>query len=203
MPLAALLAKYQPMEELSLGPGERKIEEIRIHWFVLLLRFIPYIILAFLPFVVIPIISLAAVSLPAFVPIEIYAAHIYASSWVRIVIGAWWLFLWISAFNIFTLYFLNVWVLTTERIIEVRQLHYFSRKVSSFFLSRIQDVTSDVEGLLGTFLDFGFIHVETAGEHEMFEMHGIRHPRGLRDMILREIDGVHRNHAGAGTEDGL
>ncbi len=191
------------MEELSLEPGEQRVANIRVHWFVLTLRLLPYIFLALLPFVILPLAHFAAEMIPTFAPIEARLINAFASSLMRFFLGAWWLFLWIAAFNTFTLYFLNVWILTTERIIEVRQPRYFSRRVSSFFLSRVQDVTSDVEGFLGTLLDFGFIHVETAGEDAAFEMHGIRHPRGLRDMILREIDEVHRNHAGTGSGDGL
>ncbi|HQU07631.1 MAG: hypothetical protein B7X04_01660 [Parcubacteria group bacterium 21-54-25] len=189
------------MEELSLEPEERIVDTIRVHWFVLFVRLFPYVLLALLPFAVLPALHAAVATTPALVPVSTQVARAFTSPWIRMALGSWWIFLWAAAFNTFTLYFLNVWVLTTERIIEIRQPRYFSRRVSSFFLSRIQDVTSDVEGLLGTLLDFGFIHVETAGETEAFEMHGIRHPRGLRTMILREIDDIHRNHAG--SADGL
>lgn len=190
------------MEKIALESGEHIVDEIRMHWFVLFLELLPYLVLAFLPFVIEPVINLAASTTPAFLQIKIILANITSQHWIRLVLGLWWLFVWIGAFNTLTRYFLNVWILTTERIIEIRQPHYFSRRVSSFFLSRIQDVTSDIEGVLGTFLDFGFIHVETAGENEAFEMHGIRHPRNLRNMILREIDEVHRNHSSGGG-DGL
>lgn len=188
------------MEEIALEPGERIVRKVRAHPLTLIGSLLPALILAVAPFALIFLIvtfSSFGSSLPMMHSIVDNISH---SAWPRLALGLWWLFLWISAFNTITYYFLNVWVITTERIIDIHQPRYFSRKISSFFLSRVQDVTSDIHGILGTLFGFGFIHVETAGEEEDFEMHGIRDPQGLRDTILHEIDLVHRNHSGEGTD---
>lgn len=190
------------MEKIELEQGEHIVDEIRVHWFVLSLTLLPYLIMVFIPFAIKPLINWATNATPAFLQIQIFISSI-SSQHLHLVLGLWWLFVLIGAFNTLTNYFLNVWILTTERIIEIHQPSYFNRKVSSFFLSRVQDVTSEIKGILGTLLDFGFIHVETAGEDEAFEMHGIRHPRNLRNMILQEIDAVHRNHSSHGYDEGL
>ncbi len=190
------------MGEFSLEPEERVVRKVRAHWITLVGSLIPIAILAITPLAIKPALIIFGAGNPMLVTLAINISSFLSTPWFTTVLGMWWLFLWIGAFNTITYYFLNIWILTTERIIEIRQPRYFSRRISSFFLSRVQDVTSDVNGLIGTLFDFGFIHVETAGESDNFEMHGIRDPNKLRDTILREIDQIHRNHAGDGS-DGL
>ncbi len=191
------------MEEFGLEKGERIVRKVRAHWIVLVGSLLPIAVLAIAPFAIKPLLNFSTSATPALAIITKNITLFSNSPLAHTVLGLWWLLLWIGAFNTITYYFLNVWVLTTERLVEIRQPRYFNRKVSSFFLSRVQDVSSDVNGVLGTLFGFGFIHVETAGESETFEMHGIRRPNALRDIILHEIDEIHRNHAGNSGTDGL
>ncbi len=160
---------------------------VRRHWIALLSSLIPVAILAIAPLLVMPLLQAASSLSPALAPLATNSAMLSFFSWSHFTLGLWWLFLWIGAFNAITRYFLNVWILTTKRIVEIRQPRYFNRKVSSFFLNRIQDVTSNVSGIFGTVFGFGSIHVETAGETEAFEMHNIYDPTGFRDIILHEM----------------
>ncbi len=80
-----------------------------------------------------------------------------------------------------------MWIITNTRIVDIRQYGFFSRKVSSFLLSRVQDVTTDVEGFIETIFGFGTLNVETAGREELFQMRGIKKPTELRDLIMREV----------------
>ena len=70
---------------------------------------------------------------------------------------------------------------------DIKQRRYFSREVSSLFLSRVQDVTTDVNGILSSLLDIGDITVQSAGEEREFIMHGISKPERMRDLILRYV----------------
>ena len=102
-------------------------------------------------------------------------------------LGGWWLLVATAAFNAFTRAYLNLWVLTNHRIVDIKQRRYFNRVVSSLLLGRVQDVTIDVEGVLESLLGFGDIHVQSAGTTERFRMRGIPRPEAMRDIILKYV----------------
>ena len=178
------------MEEFALEPGEKIILSVRKHWFLFLMQMLPFLLLAYIP-------TLAPKVMESFVRAAPHAPDAaawftLANPWFRLFLGVWWLLLWILAFNVFTAYFLNLWIITSTRIVKIRQYGFFSRQVSSFLLSHIQDVTTTVDGLFATLLDYGTVRAETAGEaSETFKMTGIPDPTGIRDLIMKEIADHH------------
>lgn len=185
------------MEEFELEPGETVITEVRQHIFVLLLRLVPFVIMALIPLLILPLFS-AAVHVTHSANLQTQGLGPIA----RFALAIWWLFVWMGAFTTITRYFLTVWVITSQRIVDISQFGFFSRKVSSFLLARVQDVTTDVTGIFGTLIGFGEINVETAGRDEKFRLYGIRHPEAVRDLIMREVALLHPA-PGTPTGEGL
>ncbi|MEK7100839.1 MAG: PH domain-containing protein [Patescibacteria group bacterium] len=178
------------MEEFELEPGENVMKEVRKHWLVFLGMLFPYIFLAILPLLLPGVFAWAASLYPVLQGAA--SAFTLATPWVRIVVGIWWLMLWIGAFTAFTSYFLNVWVITNHRIVNIRQYQFFNRKVSSFLLMRVQDVTTETYGILSDLFGYGCVQVETAGTaSDMFRMDGVADPQGMRDLIMKEIALLH------------
>jgi len=100
-----------------------------------------------------------------------------------------WLFMtWITFMVIWTNYYLDVWLITTKRIIDIEQFSLFSRDMSEFRLDRIQDVTIEVKGILPTLLHFGDVHVQTAGADRDFIIKGVPNPYKFRDILVKEHD---------------
>lgn len=167
------------MKEFELEPGEHVVRETRKHWFLFLAELLPYAILALVPFTLPKILPLISNAAP-------YAEYLdYSLPPARAALGLWLLIAWTSAWGTFTKYFLNAWVLTNERIVDIKQHGYFDREVSSLLLSRVQDATTDVSGVLPSLLNIGDINVETAGAVEKFTMRGIPRPEQMRDLILK------------------
>ena len=169
------------MKEFELEPGEHVVREARKHWFLFLGELLPYAILAVIPFALPKLIALA----PQLSPYSEFFN--YQTPLARAVLGTWLLIAWTMAWSTFTRYFLNAWVLTNQRIVDIKQRSYFSREVSSLFLSRVQDVTTDVRGILPSLLGIGDITVQSAGAVDEFHMHGIPRPEQMRDIILRYV----------------
>jgi uncharacterized membrane protein YdbT with pleckstrin-like domain len=174
------------MEEFELEPGEQIIRTIRKHWIIFVIGLLPYLILGILPLFIPTALALFAPThaltngtMPAIADFLVYI---------------WWLFLWIAAFGSFIRYFLNQWIITTTRIVDIEQHGFFDRQVSSFLLARVQDVTTNVSGVLATIFGFGSIDVETAGRDEKFIMHGLGNPEEVRDLIMREVAELHEKH---------
>ena len=169
------------MKEFELDPGEHVVKETRKHWFFFFIGLLPYAILIVIPFAIPKILIIAPTTAP-------YATYFdYHTILGRIALGIWLLIVWTSAWGVFTRYFLNAWVLTSQRIVNIKQRRFFSREVSSLFLSRIQDVTTDVSGILPSLLGIGNIKAQTAAEDVEFVMHGIPRPEQMRDIILKYV----------------
>lgn len=169
------------MKEFELEPGEHIVAETRKHWLLFVASFLPYAILLLLPFALPKLLVLA----PPLAPFAAYFA--YDTPLARVFLGTWLLIVWTGAWGAFTRYFLNVWVLTNNRIVTIKQASFFDREVSSLFLSRVQDVTTEVTGVLSSFLNIGTIHVQTAGATNEFSMSGIPKPEQLRNIILKYV----------------
>lgn len=168
------------MEEFELEPGEEIVSAVRVHPYVLAMRLLPFLLMVFVPVILSGLIA-------AFVPS-------FHSSLPRFFTGFWLLGVWVGAFTTFTQYYLTVWVITNLRIVDIRQRGFFNREVSSFMLTRVQDVTTDTSGLLATLFHFGRLSVETAGKDEDFAMNGIADPEGIRDLIMRHVAGAHQQN---------
>jgi hypothetical protein len=168
------------MKEFELEPGEHVVKEARKHWFIFLLQLLPFAILALLP-----------LALPRL--LEMFNQPLWSTvNWggdgvIRLLLATWWLFIWTAAWLTFTRYFLNLWVVTNFRIVDIHQKGFFRREVSSLLLNRVQDITVDTEGILVSLLDIGDINVQSAGAVDRFSMRGIPHPAQMRDIILKYV----------------
>ncbi len=177
------------MEEFALEDGEQVVMTVRQHIFVLIMRLIPFLLLAFVPGILLALLSVLSGASPD-------AANALnnlniSSGFLRFIKGIYLLFLWIAAFTTFTRYYLTVWVITNVRIVDIKQHGFFNREVSSFLLIRVQDMTTDVSGMLGTLIGFGRLDVETAGSIDKFSMDSIVHPEHVRDVIMSQVAQLH------------
>jgi uncharacterized membrane protein YdbT with pleckstrin-like domain len=98
---------------------------------------------------------------------------------------AWWLIVWVLFAVNWTNYYLDAWIVTNHRIIDVEQHGLFSRSVSECRLERVQDVTVEVHGMLPTLLKFGDVRIQTAGETPQFVLKNVPDPYRVKDLIAR------------------
>lgn len=96
---------------------------------------------------------------------------------------------WIALFIILADFFLDVWVLTDQRMIAIEQRGLFARTVSEFELARVQDVTVEIHGVIPTLFNYGNIIVRTASEHENFMFKQVWHPNMVKDALIRASRG--------------
>ncbi len=179
------------MEEFELEPGEKITLLVRKHWIIFFGHIFLTIMFALLPIVLLFLLPLID-NIPT-IGTSLTKDIAEASSYIRFGLALWWLLLWMGAYSAFLCYYLTVWIITTTRIVEIHQYGFFSRKVSSFLLNRVQDVTTDVEGFIPTLFSFGSLDVETAGRSEQFGMYDISRPQEIRDLIMREVAALNSN----------
>ncbi|OHA20573.1 MAG: hypothetical protein A2849_03120 [Candidatus Taylorbacteria bacterium RIFCSPHIGHO2_01_FULL_51_15] len=172
---------------IKLEEGESIEYVARRHWLLFLgeVAFLALLALAPLCLFLIPP-SVISVLSEVFAPAEI-SLRLFFFLW-----SLWMLFLWMALTLFWTNYYLDVWILTNHRIVDVEQIGLFNRKVSSFRFDQIQDATVKVSGLLATLIDFGTVEIRTAS-NESFGFQGVARPNYLKNRILSE---QHRVHTG-------
>jgi len=179
--------------ELGLRNGEYLASIMRKHWFVLFLKVIPFKILFAIPLLVL-----------FFIP-----ASGLADTDIAIIIffsALWMLVLLMVIFTIWTNYFLDIWIVTNQRIIDIEQKSLFNREVKTLRMETVQDIQTDKVGILQEFLNFGTLRVQTAGTGGTdAKIVGIPNPNYERDIIMREVHiintnvsrNLNKNHSGA------
>ena len=162
---------------IRLEKDEKILFIIRKHWFVFFVDIISVAILLLTPIVII----VGSYYLKEFIDISGNDIALIATATSVIL-----LFVWTAMFLIWTDHYLDILILTNKHIIDVEQKGLFSRELSMFRLDSIQDVTSEVNGLIPTFLKFGTIHIQTAGDDEDFLVRGIPKPFDVRHKISKQ-----------------
>lgn len=81
-------------------------------------------------------------------------------------------------------YYLDVGIITDQRIVDIAQNGLFHRTVSEQDLIRIQDVKVKKQGIFQTFFDFGDVFIQTAGEAPNFNFSSIPKPNEAAQVIL-------------------
>jgi len=161
---------------IEINEAEKILRVVRKHWFVLLSD-----IFFLLLFIALPPIFLI---ISYFLPFESLIAFSGnpAFAWAFILIA--WLFLvWIVAWNMWTDYYLDVLLITSQRIFDIEQKGLFRRVSSSFRLDNVQNVTVLQNGIIQTMLNFGTMRLETAGEREDFIASYIADPYEIKKFI--------------------
>ena len=158
--------------------GENVIRVERAHWFVIVSRALFYVLLAVAPVVVIILGELFA---PQIQNLLTQGNSIQAI--VYLVMSLYYFFLWFFLFYEWLDYYLDIWIVTNHRIIEVTQHGFFNHELSELHLTRIQDMTLITKGMFSTFLDFGDVHIQTAGSIERVIFKNMSHPRQFMEEI--------------------
>ncbi len=81
-------------------------------------------------------------------------------------------------------YYLDVYIITNERIVNVEQNGFFRREISELHLHQIQDVSAKVKGLFPTIMHYGDIFIQTAGERENFVFQSVPNPYRVSKTIV-------------------
>lgn len=91
-----------------------------------------------------------------------------------------WLYFLLGFFN----YYFDIGVVTSERLLDIDQIGIFHRTLSELPIVKIQDVKVEVKGFFPTYLHFGNLYIETAGEAPNFLFEAIPNPYKVADRIL-------------------
>jgi hypothetical protein len=160
-------------------PGEQVLKIIRRDCFILFKKLASAVVLIVLPalagWMIIKLFPNILVN-EFFYPLMLLAVSVYG------------LFVWLFLFFSFIDYYLDVWIITSERIIDIRQEGFFSRVVSELKVPQIQDVTSEMQGIFQFIFKYGDVYVQTASKVERFVFSQVPHPERIRDIVIKLVE---------------
>lgn len=179
----------------SLFPGQQENEEvflvIRQHWVVFASRLILW-------FLFVAILMASDYFVRTYAPFLLN--HPYDQIFVLIK-NIYLLFLILGLLMMWTIFYLNLQIVTNERVVDIDQYSLLHHKTSEVYLSRVQDVTAEVKGLLPTFFNYGNVHIQTAGETERFVFNNIPNPTAVAKLISDLYEQLPAEEKAKGNED--
>jgi len=80
-------------------------------------------------------------------------------------------------------WYMDVWIILPERLIDIQLISLFNRQVSQMNMDQVQDVRVTMQGVLSSIFRFGNITVQSAGKVGFFELRSIPSARNVADLI--------------------
>jgi len=159
--------------------NEKIIILIRRHWFIILVKILFWALAALMPL------------LFFFLAQDLFAAIFTNETMYPIFVlfvSIYYLYMWLFTFTSFVDYYLDVWIVTNKKIINIEQKGLFRREVSEQKLFRIQDVTSELKGFFSTVINYGTVYVQTAGTEQRFVFKQVARPQRVAGIIVKIVE---------------
>lgn len=160
---------------LPLQEGEHVDLGLRKHWLVLVAR-VALIVVAWL----VPFLIYAYFDTQGLVPPGLRSTHIFSFA------GSWWtLAVWLALAIVWTNYYLDLWIVTNRRVINVEQRGLFDRDVAAWSIEHIQEATVRQRNFLQIFFNYGTLEIHTAESADSRAIaYGIPNPDKVREKIM-------------------
>jgi|GEM_PF-3881255 len=81
-------------------------------------------------------------------------------------------------------FYLDIGIVTSERLIDIDQAGLLGRKVSQLYLINIQDVSANQEGLFANLFNYGNVLIQSAGSQNNFLWVKVPDPFSLSESLL-------------------
>ncbi len=171
-------------EEFKIQPGEKVLATIRKHWFILLQNTAGIVIVGIIP----PLLTALFMGRVGGLPPATILLFIFLGC-------IWLLVVWMVLAVAWTNYYLDMWVITENRVIYIEQIRLFVREVRTLPHERMQDVSVRYSNIIETLLDFGTLRVQSAGaiQNDIL-MHGMPHPHDVRNLMLTQAECLKNNN---------
>jgi hypothetical protein len=153
----------------------------RPHWFTNVSWILTTIVLIFIPMLV------SVFGLEKILPID---PNFLPVKNQLVFVLFWYLIIFIFAFEKFLSWYFNVFIITNQRVVDIDFRNMLNKHFSEADLSVIQDISSTVRGIGGTFFNFGTVLIQTASEINEIIFEKVPNPEKIIKVLqqLREAE---------------
>ena len=99
-------------------------------------------------------------------------------------------------------FYLDMWIVTNDRIVDIEQHSLFHREITELDLYRIQDVTASVRGVFSTLFKYGDVTIKTASSTSTIVFRNVPNPNHIREQLISLADEDRKYHMKDITLDG-
>lgn len=167
---------------ITLYPNEKILMVVHKHW-----------IAFFSKMLIVAILLIAPITLMAFL-FNTGAVADNAIIYVRFFVITYLMIIMLVAFLFWMDHYLDAWIITNERVVDVEQHGLFRRETSEFGIDKVQDITAEVPNIIATFLRYGNLRIQTAGERS-FTIKDVPNIYEIKKVIMDQV--TKREHVGA------
>lgn len=154
---------------------EKIVFVLRRHWVTFLPISFLFIVLALAPmgvYVILESLFAEILNNPTVYPIAILFASVYYLS------------IYLFFYAQFIDFYLDMWIITNDRIVDVEQHGLFHRVITELDLFQIQDVTTQVKGIFSTLFGYGNVIVKTASTTTNIIFYNVPKPNHIREQLI-------------------
>lgn len=159
-------------------PGQKADEKVMVvarpHWLVLLPTILVSLVLAAVPIIVLIAIPAANFEITGLGE----AITTVLVSVFYLMLLTWFFIRWLD-------FYLDVAIVTSDRIVDIDQNGLFKRAIDELDSKMIQDVTASKHGILQTLFNFGDVEIQTAGERRNFTFTGVPNPDHIQKLVAQ------------------
>lgn len=166
-------------------PGEKIVLFLRPHWLMATKHYILVLILGLIPI-------LGYIFIQFYFPGLLLSKILYPS--LLLVTSIYYLYIWLIFYNSFIDFYLDTWMVTNKRIIGIEQNGLFHREVYEHSLFNIQEVTGHQSGIIGTFLDYGDVNIQTSSPKPLTSFDMVPKPFEVAKQIQQLLE-TEKNNA--------
>lgn len=171
-PLTAYAYKPLDIRFETQEEDEDVILFLRQHIVVMVPSFCIFILMLLAPVVVFPL-FMQLLELPIDIP----------ASYILVGTVFWYLASFGFIFTQFLHWFFNIFIVTNRRIIDIDFVNLLYKEFSEAPISRIQDLSYQTKGILGTMFNYGNVLIQTAGEVPNFVFESVPKPSAAVDVL--------------------
>lgn len=170
---ASMVATPKGVAFESQRAGEQVLLVMRPHLITLVPEIITTIIALLVPIFVFPLIIFIAPTL----------FDLGNSFFAFLFLVFWYLVVFYYAFEKLLLWFYGVYIVTTQRLVDIDFVNFFQKHYAEAQLARVQDVSSTQHGPIQVMFDYGTVHVQTAGEMPNIEFEDVPSPDRVSKVL--------------------
>jgi membrane protein YdbS with pleckstrin-like domain len=138
------------------------------------------------PVILLPVVLAGGISL--FIPFFL-AKWFEGPYGFAIMLIYWVIFIVFMAYHLYG-YRSSVSILSDQRILNVNQKGFFNRQITEAELTRIQDVSTNIQGVFQTMFNFGNVAIRTASKDTVLTLRNMGDPYDVQQSIVRALKGV-------------
>jgi hypothetical protein len=106
------------------------------------------------------------------------------TGYVLTLIAIWYLFVFSTSFMNFLEWWFNIYVITSERVLDFDFSPFAYHKISEAGLESIEDATQENIGFLPMLFNYGDVYIQTAAQKREFDFTAVPKPAWVRDKIM-------------------